>query len=861
MSVVDQLLGAIGRTGAQLGLDELSVSREGLQRGLLLVLTCVVTALLTIDYARAPSDELRPGDVAPRTVKAPFSFTYMDEGGYEAAREAAREAAEPVFVHQADIIDARQERVVAAFASARRVLPVGEDGVIPADPVLEASVEAFQAELPVQVPTEDLRALAHGRYAAPLERLVRDLLDRAMRDRLIIVSRDTLPGDRRPIRVVHLRGVDTSEEQLTDLDQVVLPSRARELVSVAALEAVGEAGPGRDAAATIARALITANLTYDPLQTAESQERAATGVEAEMHQVKRGAILFRAGDTLDEADMAVYSALQQQSGHDLWLEVAAIGLFLLLTLGSLYHFAATYLPDFSNRMRNVVAASGILMLTALLARVVVASSEGVAALIGYEAEPSSVWLLVPVAGSVMLVRLLMGIGWTVVISGFSAVMCGLMMDLSALHVAFFLVSGLAGAGAVEHTRERIAVLRAGLSIGLVNALIALVIHFVQLFVVESELSLATSMRPVWSMSFAFVGGLAASFLVLGLIPLFELMGFVTDYRLMELANLNHPLLRQLMLRAPGSYHHSVVVGTLAEAGSEAIGANALVAKVASFFHDVGKVVKPQYFVENQRDGVNRHQDIDPYASARIIISHVTDGARMAREHNLPQPILENILMHHGSGILQYFYAHAQQLADEAGEDPDSVDPDAFRYPGPKPSTREAGVIMLADKVEAATRTLANPDESNIRAMINRIVNSVIADGQFSECPLTFEEIHVIAETFVSVLLGIYHQRIEYPQTADVSRGDALGGKMTTRGFPPKRTSITLDLDPDQPVTSGHGNRGNRPTGDTAPPESKPVEPVVEKVEPLEAEASAAGPLSEDDPSAEVDYEAVDYLPR
>jgi len=858
VSVVDQMLGAIGRTGAQLGLDELSVSRQGVQRGLLLVLTCVVTALLTIDYARAPSDELRPGDVAPRTVKAPFSFTYMDEGRYEAAREEAREASEPVFVHQADLIDARQERVVAAFASARRVLPVVEDGVVPTDAVLEASAEAFQSELPVQVPAEDLRALAQGRYAAPLERLVRDLLDRAMRDRLIIVSRDTLPGDRRPVRVVHLRGVDTSEEQVNDLDRVVLPSRARELVSVAALEAVGDAGPGRDAAATIARALVTANLTYDPLQTAERQERAATGVEAEMHQIKRGAILFRAGDTLDEADMAVYSALQQQqSGQDLWFELAAIGVFLLLTLGSLYHFAATYLPDFSNRMRNVVAASGILMLTALLARVVVASSEGVATLIGYEAEPSSIWLLVPVAGSVMLVRLLMGIGWTVVISGFSAVMCGLMMDLSALHVAFFLVSGLAGAGAVEHTRERIAVLRAGLSIGLVNALLALVIHFVQLFVVESELSLATNMRPVWSMSFAFVGGLAASFLVLGLIPLFELMGFVTDYRLMELANLNHPLLRQLMLRAPGSYHHSVVVGTLAEAGSEAIGANALVAKVASFFHDVGKMVKPQYFVENQRDGVNRHQDIDPYASARIIISHVTDGARMAREHNLPQPILENILMHHGSGILQYFYAHAQQLADEAGEDPDSVDPDAFRYPGPKPSTREAGVIMLADKVEAATRTLANPDESNIRAMINRIVNSVIADGQFSECPLTFEEIHVIAETFVSVLLGIYHQRIEYPQTADVSRGDTVGDKAAARGFPPKRTSITLDLDPGQPVAAGPGNQGNRPTGDTSPPESKPVEPV----EPKDVEASAADDFPEDDPSAEVDYEAVDYLPR
>jgi len=266
------------------------------------------------------------------------------------------------------------------------------------------------------------------------------------------------------------------------------------------------------------------------------------------------------------------------------------------------------------------------------------------------------------------------------------------------------------------------------------------------------------------MGFAFLGGIVSAFLVLGLVPVFESFGFVTDYRLMELANLNHPLLRQLMLRAPGSYHHSVIVGTLAEAACEAIGANALRAKVASYFHDIGKAIKPKYYVENQRDGVNRHNGLDPWTSARIIVSHVTDGGRLARDHGLPKPIVNNIYMHHGTGLLQYFYAAAQELSEEPLDEAD------FRYPGPKPDSREAGVIMLADKVEAATRTIERPDEDNIRLMINRIVNSVMADGQFSECPLTFQEIHTIADTFVAVLLGIHHQRIEYPQTADVSRG-------------------------------------------------------------------------------------------
>ncbi len=836
MKLLDRWLALIGRTGARLGFDEVSMTGADVQRALILLVTCALCALLTADYARAPTEQLAPGDVAPRTVKAPFTFAYTDQARYEAARLEARSAALPVFVHRADLVDEAEQAVTSAFEAARAALPE-----LPAEgePVVDAAAarQAFSAALGVKVPESDLVALADARFPAEAERLAIDLVERGMRDKLIALSRDPLPQDRRPVTVLRLEGSERSESTLTDLETIVLPDVARERVSLAVLQLAPDRTPVIDAAATVARALVRANLTFDPLQTRERREAAAAGVPLEVGRIKRGAILFRAGDTLTAGQVDVYRALQdQQSDHDVVLEVLAITLFFVLLFASLYHFASSFLDSFSTRVRDTAAVAGLTVLTALLTRVVVASSEGVVALIGYEAVPSSVWYLVPMAGAVMLVRLLMGVGWTVVFTVGAAAICGLMMDLSALSMMFFLISGVAAAGAVEHTRERIAVLRAGFAVGVVNAAAVLIIHFVQLFVVEGELSMATTMRPVWSMSFAFMGGIASSFLVLGLIPLFELGGFVTDYRLMELANLNHPLLRQLMLRAPGSYHHSVVVGTLAEAGAEAIGANALVSKVASYFHDVGKSLKPEYFVENQRDGVNRHHGLDPYASAHIIISHVTDGARMAREHNLPQPILDNILTHHGSGILQYFYAQALQEAD----DPETVDPDAFRYPGPKPSTREAGVIMLADKVEAATRTLANPNEENIRSMIARIANSVIADGQFSECPLTFEEVHILTETFVQVLLGIYHQRIEYPQTADVSRGDATA-KGPAGGAPKKAATITLDLAPAQQRNAPASNRPSHP-----PPADEPVN------EPVGAE--------EDDEDA-VDYEAVDYLPR
>jgi hypothetical protein len=304
-----------------------------------------------------------------------------------------------------------------------------------------------------------------------------------------------------------------------------------------------------------------------------------------------------------------------------------------------------------------------------------------------------------------------------------------------------------------------------------------------------------------------MGGVVSAFLVLGLVPLFELTGFDTDLKLLELGNLDHPLLRNLMLRAPGSYHHSVMVGTLAEAAAEAIGANALQARVCAYFHDIGKAVRPQYFVENQRDGINRHSRLTPHQSARVIIDHVRDGRAIALKHQLPKPIVDQIVMHHGTGLVHYFYAEAK-AADPA------TDPNDFRYPGPKPNTREAGIIMVADKVEAACRSIREPTPENVSAMIQKIINSVMAEGQFDEVPLTVKELVVIAQTLKETVLAIHHHRIEYPEPPGVGR----------------KLETTLD------------------------------EPTSEPVITLELNAPELTETSLDEPPEAVDYESTDYLP-
>lgn len=852
----------------RLGIDDAAVGADDRWRVLVLLIVCALCALLVVDYARAPEDALQPGDIAARTVKAPFTFTYADHASYERERQRVRDASLPVYLHRADLVDERIEQVARAFDAGREALV--RFGGSAEKPMLTEElrlhvVQAFLEPIRIQLPEQDIVTLMDAGFSPTAEQLARQLIDVAMRDQVIIGARDQLPRDRRPILVIHLRNGEQTEEILPDFQGILVPEEARQRVSLGRLESNVAPSVDADAAAALARALVTPTLQFEALETEERRETAANAIPLALQTIKRGQILFRAGEVVGGDDLEVYNALQEHQGdHDLAMELLAITLFLGLLFASLYHFASTWLTGFTTRVRDVATVGGLIVLTTLFARVVVASSEGVAAAVGYEAEEQSVWFVVPLAGAATLVRLLLGVPWTMVFTVAASIVCGMVMEQLALPVAFFVISGVAAASAVEHTRERIAVVRAGAVVGVVNAVAVLLIHLVQLYVVEGELSLATTMRPFWSMTFAFGGGIASAFLVLGLVPVFESLGFVTDYRLMELANLNHPLLRQLMLRAPGSYHHSVIVGTLAEAGCQAIGANALLAKVASYFHDIGKALKPQYFVENQQGGLNKHQALDPYTSAHVIISHVVDGGRMAREHALPQPILDNIYMHHGSGILQYFYAEACRQA----ADPSSIDPAAFRYPGPKPNTREAGVIMLADKVEAATRTLKVPDEHNIRQMIGRIVNSVVADGQFSECPLTFEEIHTIADTFATVLVGIYHQRIEYPSTADLSRATAGGGPAN----PAAAGTITLEMvgtqaRPQEMPTSPDPMHADpmhavRPqTGQLHQPELAGAAPIGESGPSDGPWAQTDGGLAPDEDSEIVDYEALDYLPR
>ncbi len=309
--------------------------------------------------------------------------------------------------------------------------------------------------------------------------------------------------------------------------------------------------------------------------------------------------------------------------------------------------------------------------------------------------------------------------------------------------------GIAGIKELRGIRHRGSFIRAGVIMGVVNG--------IALTAIGLFLNIPTRVMLLNGF-LGFLNGVGSSIVVAGGLPYVEsLFGLFSPLRLLELADPSHPLLRRLQVEAPGTYHHSLLVANLAEAAADEIGADALLARVGSYYHDIGKLKRPHLFIENQVDEKNYHEKITPHLSLLVVTSHVKDGLELAREYKLPQPVVDIILQHHGTSVVSYFYHKAKE---EMG---DAVNPDDFRYPGPKPQTKEAAIVMLADCVEASARLLTELTPSKLEGLVREAIKMKVEDGQLNESPLSFRDLERIVYTFVKVLRGMYHSRIEYPE--------------------------------------------------------------------------------------------------
>jgi len=312
----------------------------------------------------------------------------------------------------------------------------------------------------------------------------------------------------------------------------------------------------------------------------------------------------------------------------------------------------------------------------------------------------------------------------------------------------FLISGVLSSILVLGVRRRIAVIRAGVIVGLIQAI---TLFFLDRFWLGMPIRYLVLV----------LNSIISSIIVLGVLPVFEyLFGIMTNISLLELADFNHPLLQRMTMEAPGTYHHSLVVGNLSDAACRAVGANALLARIGAYYHDIGKIEKAEYFSENQMLEDNKHDALSPTMSKLVIMNHVKEGVELGKKYKLNPCLIDFIQQHHGKALVYYFYRRALEGIEEDQE----VKEEGFRYPGPKPNTKETAIVLLADSVEAATRALKDPTPGKIEEIVHKIINNKFIDGQLDECDLTLKDLEKISAVFIRILGGIYHSRVTYPET-------------------------------------------------------------------------------------------------
>lgn len=731
------------------------------------VLLVIATSLLIVNpYTRIGGENYQEGDVLKETVVAPADIIETDEKETAKWRAAAAETVKPIFRFDSN----RPEQAVRSFRAAWDDLQQqhsqnkGNSG--------NANAPKTDLNWKGQGGAEVGETIAaRGFRQSDLEFLTDALRDAA--SGYIYAESDVERIDPAEITLLDRSNpTQQSSLQMPESKMIGL-SAARARLWERILEQNNITQPEKEIFFQALAPLVQPNVAFDDATTAQAKTTAANQIPPVQIALKRGQTIAREGDTVTPQILTQLAAVRSYTDSTRhWNRF----LGLLLIISAMFWVVRKFVLYRGTNARLILSPERtfafiglVLLLQTSLLAIGFRLAEFTAAqnLRAPFSDPNNWALIVPFASAALLVTLLVDGQIGIIVGIFTAFVAGL---LAPTGIEFALYAAISSAIAVygfERYRTRQAVTFAGLLIGAVNAVVgfALILYSQQPVILNTFLLVAGC---------GILGGIVAAAVTSALLPVFESgFGILTDVKLLELSNADLPVLGELALRAPGTNQHSHAVGQLAENAARAIGANPLLVRIGALYHDIGKLAAPGYFVENQT-GTNPHDDLKPKQSARIIISHVTYGEKLARETGVPQRIIDFIVQHHGTRTLHYFLKKAQDLAKEG----ETIDEKDFRYNGPKPQSKEAAVLMIADSCEAAARTLSQPTEENIHYIVNKIVDAIVADCQLDECDLTLRELTVIRESMLKSLAAIYHSRVSYPgftPPAETANGASTNG--------------------------------------------------------------------------------------
>jgi len=758
----------------------------------------LVAASVTISLflTRLPSEGLMTlglGEIAPADVAAPFDLTIGDAEATAKKRSEAEGGILPVYVYDPNVFANTEEKIRLLFAEGRDWTAQN-----PANHQDEALRDLLYDKHGVDLSLADVQSLARLKFPSDLEETLIGLVAKTFNEGIIVsknlfihgegerglVLRDA-QGRERTIRIEALTDIGESERRFKeDLGRIDMPARSR-----AALASLGDI-------------FITANVTYNKIETEKRKAKARDAVGAVTLTVKKDRVIVRKGDEVMPETLKIMEEYNQRiRRRTSWVPGFAGLLLLYLFLFVLlqYHLGRGGKPKLARRQFQMTAATLVGSVVLYEAFFALAKTISGAMTTPALSHIEVFYYAFPLQVGALIFAFLLPDQATLLFILLNSLTAGILFGGDFVLATFVFLGGLAAVNAVKiyRGRYRAATLRAGfIVLPAVNTLLILVTYLIlrrtTFAVVPAEVAMG------------ILGGTASAVMAFLILPLVEsAFGFVTGSKLLELTNSELPVFRQLAEEAPGSYHHSLIVASLAEKAAEEIGLDSQLAKAGALYHDIGKSKMPEYFIENRTREFDLHKDLTPSMSTLVIKNHVKEGVELARKLKLPRPLREIIEQHHGNSLVRYFYAKAKQTYDPEDQ---TVGEESFRYPGPLPQTKEAGLVMLADAIEAASRSLKAPTKDNLKRVITDIINGTLQDGQLDACDFSLRELRTVAAAFLTILYAIYHPRVEYPgfsfegrpkdQKKANGQGNGKNGKKNNDRHPqpPNKTP-----DPDQGV--------------------------------------------------------------
>ncbi|MBW2155924.1 MAG: HDIG domain-containing protein [Deltaproteobacteria bacterium] len=761
----------------QFSFNKIFGNNDRVRWGILAGVTIIFTILLYPSLV-VKKHSYKLGDVATKDTKAKKDFLIEDEDATENSRIQALENVQTVYDHDVVLSGKMNRETEAAFGDLQTILEastsqdpletsetssfdsVGEKMSLH-DLVWQKKPE-FEEKLGISVSDDAYKILEKEAFSKDISNLISSIITEILENG-VVTNKELLLKE--ADKGIILRDIKTKKEKVVfnlkhfyDLDQ------AKTMVKIIGQPLLKKRNYTlRNMIVDFSQRLIQPNITLNRSETEERKKEAYAGIKPIFHKIKAGEMLLREGERVTRIQLLKLNAYQEGVKKEQVL-VSCVGstLIILCILMTIYILCIHNQPHLDNT-KNLLFLASILVTFLFISKISASLAESVAYLTPFPISTSSMSYGIPLAAATMTTCLFLGLEIAIPMAMLIAIGATIIFQNRFDIFIYFLLNSLMAAYWMQNCRERKVFIKAGLKLGFMNVILATII--------DSYMGGTSVFKLLWDWAFAFSGGIAAGIVTAGIAPLLEIaFGYTTDIKLLELSNLDQPILRRLMIEAPGSYHHSVIVGTMVEAAASEIGANSLLAKVCGYYHDIGKIKKPLYFIENQASGVNKHDKLAPSMSSLILIAHVKDGVEIAKKNKLGQVIIDTIRQSHGTSLIRYFYEKAKLL--KGGN---SVNIDNYRYPGPKPQTREAGLVMLADTVEAASRTLANPTPSRIQGLVQNLINQIFSDGQLDNCELTLKDLHNIAKSFNKILNGIHHHRIEYPEQPVLTNGKGKNG--------------------------------------------------------------------------------------